>query len=188
MQQTKLTMAIVAALYTIRHNGIDYEAGDLFEVPKTQAVFLRMAKCVREPTASEIEDWQAQKQAEQQAATLYINEEELPTPQHAVATDSTETADAVTDDNQTATDMAADVVVDDAYADTDHADVVIGEAVSLPESDVAEEEISKSTNPYDGWLKKDLNAELDKRGIDHDDKARNDELEQLLIDDDAKQA
>lgn len=179
MQQTKLATAIMAAVYAIRHNGIDYEADDLFEVPKTQAVFLRMAKCVREPTASEIEDWQAQKQAEQQAATLYVNEEELPAVQ------------PVTDDNQTATDMAADVVVDDAYADTDHA-VVTGEEVNAPEAvsetEAVSEQPDEKANPYDGWLKKDLNAELDKRGIEHDDKARNDELEQLLLDDDAKQA
>lgn len=43
-------------------------------------------------------------------------------------------------------------------------------------------------NPYDGWLKADLNAELDKRGIEHDAYARNDDLEALLMADDATQA
>jgi hypothetical protein len=38
---------------------------------------------------------------------------------------------------------------------------------------------------YDGMTKKELNAELDKRGIEHDAKAKNDGLVKLLQDSDA---
>lgn len=54
-----------------------------------------------------------------------------------------------------------------------------------PPSDIEPDAV---TNAYDGWLKKDLSAELDKRGIEHDAAARNDDLEALLIADDEYQA
>ena len=62
------------------------------------------------------------------------------------------------------------------------------ETVEVVEPETLQPEPEAVTNPYDGWLKKDLNAELDKRGIDHDATATNDTLEALLIEDDAVQA
>jgi hypothetical protein len=41
---------------------------------------------------------------------------------------------------------------------------------------------------YGTWLKADLNAELDRREIEHDPKATNPELVKLLEEDDAKKA
>lgn len=58
------------------------------------------------------------------------------------------------------------------------------EPVEAVEAETAPESV---TNPYQGWLKKDLNAELDKRGIEHDAAARNDDLELLLINNDNNQ-
>lgn len=57
---------------------------------------------------------------------------------------------------------------------------------SLPQPAIEPE--SEKARQYDGWLKADLSAELTKRGIEHDPKAKNDELEQLLLDDDASKA
>ena len=150
MKQTQRLSSIVVALMAISHNRIDYLAGTTFEAPEADVVFLKMAKCVREPTADEIKAYEERQTLAQVEATEPDDTDHAglqPQPPSDIEPDTVEPVEAV-------------------------------EAETAPES---------VTNPYQGWLKKDLSAELVKRGIEHDAAARNDDLELLLINNDNNQ-
>lgn len=191
MNKTYLASVILAALYPISHNNTLYQAGELLELSDTDAKFLRLSKCVREPTVDELKSYQ---ELQNPAPIITANEDD---------TDHAGLEDKPSSDNEDAADVNAegwDDKVDDApvveveapQPETVEPEPVV-EAPPQTELEVVEPETLQPepeavANPYDGWLKKDLNAELDKRGIDHDATATNDTLEALLIEDDAVQA
>ena len=222
MKQSKLT-SIVIALMAISHDRIDYPAGSVFEVPEKDVVFLKMAKCVREPTADELKAYEERQTlatvtATQPEETDHAglqpqppSDSEPDAPQAKVVkvveanseTVQAETIGAVRiPPAETPVEEAVEPEpVEAVQPETVEADPeavqaeTIGsvkmppaETVEVVEPETPQPEPEAVANPYDGWLKKDLNAELDKRGIDHDATATNDTLEALLIEDDAVQA
>ena len=183
LMPSHLASVILAALMPIKHNGKDYRAGQLLEVNEKDAVFLRMGGCVREPTTEELAAYEQCKIPLN--PPLEKGEIKTVPPLIDVPDDTTDT---------TLTGTAVDVPVANAEQVTDievGIDADANNAISEESNDdtgKTQSNDDKPVNPYDGWLKKDLNAELDKRGIEHDHSARNNELEALLIADDAKQA
>ena len=191
MKQSKLT-SIVIALMAISHDRIDYPAGSVFEVPEKDVVFLKMAKCVRDPTADELKAYEER----QTLATVTATQPE--------ETDHAGLQPQPPSDSEPDAPQAKVVKVVEANSETVQAETI--GAVRIPPAETPVEEavepepveaVQPETveavepeaviNPYDGWLKSDLNAELDKRGIERD-VTRNDELEALLMADDASRA
>ena len=179
MKQSKLT-SIVIALMAISHDRIDYPAGSVFEVPEKDVVFLKMAKCVRDPTADELKAYEER----QTLATVTATQPEetdhaglQPQPPSDSEPDAVEVVEA-----EAVEVVEAEPVVETVEAPQPEAI----EPVQAVEPETVEPQPNKSA--YNDWLKKDLNAELDKRGIEHDAAARNDDLELLLINDDNQQA
>lgn len=171
--QTLNLNRIVVALMAISHNRVDYPAGTVFEAPEKDVVFLKLAKYVREPTSEELAAYRASLAPQPITTTPDFNtanDNEL--PQRTTATDEPDTAEPKPET------VEPEPVVE---APQPEPELVVTETVEP-------EPVEAVTNPYDGWLKADLNAELDKRGIEHDAYARNDELEALLVADDAKQS
>ena len=192
MKQTQKLSRIVIALMAISHDRIDYPAGSVFEVPEKDVVFLKMAKCVREPTADELKAYEER----QTLATVTATQPE--------ETDHAGLQPQPPSDSEPDTPQAKVVKVVEANSETVQAETI--GAVRIPPAETPVEEavepepveaVQPETveavepeaviNPYDGWLKSDLNAELDKRGIERD-VTRNDELEALLMADDASRA
>ena len=185
MKQSKLT-SIVIALMAISHDRIDYPAGSVFEVPEKDVVFLKMAKCVRDPTADELKAYEER----QTLATVTATQPE--------ETDHAGLQPQPPSDSEPDTPQSKVVKVVEADPEAVQAETI--GSVKMPPAETVEvvepePEVTKPEpvepasvpNPYDGWLKSDLNAELDKRGIERD-VTRNDELEALLMADDAQQA
>ena len=191
MKQSKLT-SIVIALMAISHDRIDYPAGSVFEVPEKDVVFLKMAKCVRDPTADELKAYEER----QTLATVTATQPDT--------TDHAGLQPQPPSDSEPDAPQAKVVKVVEANSETVQAETI--GAVRIPPAETPVEEavepepveaVQPETveavepeaviNPYDGWLKSDLNAELDKRGIERD-VTRNDELEALLMADDASRA
>lgn len=166
MKQTQRLSSIVVALMAISHNRIDYPAGTTFEAPEADVVFLKMAKCVREPTADEIKAY------EERQTLAQVEAAEPDDMDHA----------GLQPQPPSDSEPVAVEVVEAETIEVVEPDTV--EPVEAVEAETAPESV---TNPYQGWLKKDLNAELDKRGIEHDAAARNDDLELLLINNDNNQ-
>ena len=191
MKQTKRLNAIVVAMMAISHNRVDYPAGATFEAPEDDVVFLKQAKYVREPTADELAAYRASL-APKPITTIpdfgTANDNEL--PQHTTATDEPDTAETKPETVEPESVEAVEPkAVEAVQPETIEPELVENETVE-PEPEVTKPEPVEPAsvpNPYDGWLKSDLNAELDKRGIERD-VTRNDELEALLIADDAQQA
>ncbi len=195
MNKTHLASVILAALYPISHNNAMYQAGELLEVAAADAVFLKLSKCVREPTSDELKACQ---ELHNPAPTAPVNDgNEL--PQRTTATD--EPNNEGWDDKANAAPQSVPETVRPEPVEPEPVEATQPEAIESVEVlepepvEVVEVEAvdgetapEASNNPYDGWLKKDLNAELDKRGIEHDAAARNDDLELLLINDDNKKA
>ena len=192
MKQTQKLSRIVIALMAISHDRIDYPAGSVFEVPEKDVVFLKMAKCVREPTADELKAYEER----QTLATVTATQPE--------ETDHAGLQPQPPSDSEPDAPQAKVVKVVEANSETVQAETI--GAVRIPPAETPVEEavepepveaVQPETveavepeaviNPYDGWLKSDLNAELDKRGIERD-VTRNDELEALLMADDASRA
>lgn len=162
MKKTSKLNAIVVAMMTISHNRVDYPAGAVFEAPEKDVIFLKLAKYVREPTADELKAYEER----HTLATVTTTEPDV--NDHAgleakPSSDNEDAAEALQPEPKT-----IDIEPEGVEPETTEPEAII--------------------NSYDGWLKKDLNAELDKRGIEHDATARNDELEALLVADDAAQA
>ena len=182
MKQTQKLSRIVIALMAISHDRIDYPAGSVFEVPEKDVVFLKMAKCVRDPTADELKAYEER----QTLATVTATEPD--------DTDHAGLQPQPPSDSEPDAPQAKVVKVVEANSETVQAETIgsvkmpPAETVEVVEPETLQPEPEAVANPYDGWLKKDLNAELDKRGIDHDATATNDTLEALLIEDDAVQA
>ena len=182
MKQTQKLSRIVIALMAISHDRIDYPAGSVFEVPEKDVVFLKMAKCVREPTADELKAYEER----QTLATVTATQPE--------ETDHAGLQPQPPSDSEPDTPQSKVVKVVEADPEAVQAETIgsvkmpPAETVEVVEPETPQPEPEAVANPYDGWLKKDLNAELDKRGIDHDATATNDTLEALLIEDDAVQA
>lgn len=198
LMPSHLASVILAALMPIKHNGKDYRAGQLLEVNEKDAVFLRMGGCVREPTTEELaayeqKSYEAQRPPHAQTHNTLVTHEGVQQLQ-----DHTEPEELPSDTTGPHADELTGTPVDVPEANAKQAtdievgiDADAGNAISEEGSDdtgKTQSNDDKPVNPYDGWLKKDLNAELDKRGIEHDHSARNNELEALLIADDAKQA
>ena len=158
MKQTHTLNRIVVAMMAISHNRVDYPAGAVFEAPEKDSVFLEMAKYVREPTADELKAYEAR----QTLATVTATE---PDDINHVGLQPQPPSDS---EPNTSGGLQGHVIIDELNAN--------------------DPELVAAANPYDGWLKKDLSAELTTRAIEHDATARNDDLEALLIADDAKQA
>ena len=180
MKQTQKLSRIVIALMAISHDRIDYPAGSVFEVPEKDVVFLKMAKCVRDPTADELKAYEER----QTLATVTATQPEetdhaglQPQPPSDSEPDAVEVVEA-----EAVEVVEAEPVVETVEAPQPEAI----EPVQAVEPETVEPQPNKSA--YNDWLKKDLNAELDKRGIEHDAAARNDDLELLLINDDNQQA
>ena len=175
MSKTYLASVIFAALYPISHNNTMYQAGELLEVTADDAVFLRLSKCVREPTSDELKSYQALQNPEPIAPVNDGIGSDNELPQRTTATD--EPVEVI----EPETVAPAPVEVVEA---TQPEPVEVVEAVH-PKPETVEPE---TVNPYGGWLKKDLSAELTTRAIEHDTAARNDELEALLMADDQAKA
>lgn len=192
MKQTQKLSRIVIALMAISHDRIDYPAGSVFEVPEKDVVFLKMAKCVRDPTADELKAYEER----QTLATVTATQPDT--------TDHAGLQPQPPSDSEPDAPQAKVVKVVEANSETVQAETI--GAVRIPPAETPVEEavepepveaVQPETveavepeaviNPYDGWLKSDLNAELDKRGIERD-VTRNDELEALLMADDASRA
>ena len=182
MKQTQKLSRIVIALMAISHDRIDYPAGSVFEVPEKDVVFLKMAKCVRDPTADELKAYEER----QTLATVTATEPD--------DTDHAGLQPQPPSDSEPDTPQSKVVKVVEADPEAVQAETIgsvkmpPAETVEVVEPETPQPEPEAVANPYDGWLKKDLNAELYKRGIDHDATATNDTLEALLIEDDAVQA
>ena len=182
MKQTKRLNAIVAAMMAISHNRINYPEGALFEASQKDVVFLKMANYVREPTADELKAYEER----QTLATVTATEPD--------DTDHAGLQPQPPSDSEPDTPQSKVVKVVEADPEAVQAETIgsvkmpPAETVEVVEPETPQPEPEAVANPYDGWLKKDLNAELDKRGIDHDATATNDTLEALLIEDDAVQA
>lgn len=179
MKQSKLT-SIVTALMAISHNRVDYPKGATFEVDEKDIVFLNLAGCVRDPTADELKAYEER----QTLATVTATQPEAtdhaglqPQPPSDIEPDAVEVVEA-----EAVEVVEAEPVVETVEAPQPEAI----EPVQAVEPETVEPQPNKSA--YNDWLKKDLNAELDKRGIEHDAAARNDDLEALLIADDEHQA
>lgn len=192
MKQTKRLNAIVAAMMAISHNRINYPEGALFEASQKDVVFLKMANYVREPTVDELKAYEER----QTLATVTATEPD--------DTDHAGLQPQPPSDSEPDAPQAKVVKVVEANSETVQAETI--GAVRIPPAETPVEEavepepveaVQPETveavepeaviNPYDGWLKSDLNAELDKRGIERD-VTRNDELEALLMADDASRA
>ena len=192
MKQTKRLNAIVVAMMAISHNRINYPEGALFEASQKDVVFLKMAKCVRDPTADELKAYEER----QTLATVTATQPDT--------TDHAGLQPQPPSDSEPDAPQAKVVKVVEANSETVQAETI--GAVRIPPAETPVEEavepepveaVQPETveavepeaviNPYDGWLKSDLNAELDKRGIERD-VTRNDELEALLMADDASRA
>lgn len=183
MKQTRLSRSIVVALMAISHNRIDYPAGSVFEVPEKDVVFLQMSGYVREPTADELTAYEERQTVAQVEATEPDESNHaglVPKP-----TSDNEPDAPVIDESQSTT-KTHDIAPSTEEAPAEQPEQVTAEEVEMLQPEAVESEVAKS--PYDGWLKKDLNAELDGREIEHDAAARNDELEALLVADDAAQS
>lgn len=159
MKQTQKLTSIVTALMAISHNRVDHPKGATFEVDEKDIVFLNLAGCVRDPTDDELKAYEAR----QTLATVTATEPEVPQVPIHTEPEVVEPVEVV------------------------ELKVVEAEPVVEVEAVDAETAPEASVNPYDGWLKSDLNKELDKRGIERD-VTRNDELEALLMADDAHKA
>lgn len=206
MNKTHLASVVLAALYPISHNNMPYQAGELLEVSAADAVFLKLSKCVREPTGDELKAYHAlQNPVPITPVNNGTDDNEL--PQRTTATDEPDMSGGlqghvIIDDpmnSESETIEAVELVeapqlepetvepeTIEPVVEAPQPETVEPEAVEAVEPETVEAvEPEAVTNPYDGWLKADLNAELDKRGIEHDAYARNDELEALLMADDA---
>lgn len=195
MKQTQKLNAIVVAMLAISHNRVDYPAGAVFEAPEKDVVFLKLAKYVREPTSEELAAYRASLAPKPITTVSHFdiaNDNEL--PQRTTATDEPDnTVIDATNDSAAAPETIEPELVETETAEPKTVEAVqpetIEPVVEAPQPETVEPEpVEAVTNPYDGWLKADLNAELDKRGIEHDAYARNDDLEALLMADDATQA
>lgn len=195
MRQTQKLSRIVIALMAISHDRIDYPAGSVFEVPEKDVVFLKMAKCVRDPTADELKAYEER----QTLATVTATQPD--TTDHA-GLQPQPPSDSEPD---TSGGLQGHVIIDELSANKpEPVEVLDPENVEAPQTESVEPietveperaqvvevetvEPEAITNPYKDWLKKDLNDELDKRGIERD-VTRNDDLEALLIADDQAKA
>ena len=182
MNKTYLASVILAALYPISHNNTLYQAGELLELSDTDAKFLRLSKCVREPTVDELKSYQ---ELQNPAPIITANENDT---DHA-GLQPQPPSDSDPDAPQSKVVKVVEADPEAVQAETiGSVKMPPAETVEVVEPETPQPEPEAVANPYDGWLKKDLNAELDKRGIDHDATATNDTLEALLIEDDAVQA
>lgn len=182
MKQTQKLTSIVTALMAISHNRVEYAKGATFEVDEKDIVFLNLAGCVRDPTADELKAYEER----QTLATVTATEPD--------DTDHAGLQPQPPSDSDPDAPPSKVVKVVEADPEAVQAETIgsvkmpLAETVEVVEPETLQPEPEAVANPYDGWLKKDLNAELDKRGIDHDATATNDTLEALLIEDDAVQA
>ena len=192
MKQTQKLSRIVIALMAISHDRIDYPAGSVFEVPEKDVVFLKMAKCVRDPTADELKAYEERQTlatvtATQPEETDHAGLQPQPPSDSEPDTPQSKVVKVVEADPET---VQAETIgaVRIPPAETPVEEAVEPEPVEAVQPETVEAvEPEAVINPYDGWLKSDLNAELDKRGIERD-VTRNDELEALLMADDASRA
>lgn len=201
MKQTKRLNVIVAALMAISHNRINYPAGSVFEVSAQDVTFLRMSGAVREPTSDELKVYEERQTLATVTATAPDNTEHAglqPQPPSDSEPDTsvinapkppTTEAHHITPPVNEVQTIGLPVEPEAVIEAPQPEPVAAIETVKAVEPEIIEAvEVAESVkNPYGGWLKKDLNVELDGREIEHDATARNDDLEALLLADDAKQ-
>lgn len=140
-------------LAQIRHNGKNYQVGDVVCLSANDKLFLEKAKYVRVATPDEVSEFE-QKQAG------------ADNPPNA---NSNSHLDEQADPPTTNPMPPADLVVA-----PDSVPVVEEQSTPTPKAD------------YDKLTKSDLLSELTARGINHNPKAKNDELVALLVADDNK--
>ena len=191
MKQSKLT-SIVTALIAISHNRVDYPKGATFEVDEKDIVFLNLAGCVRDPTADELKAYEERQTLATVTATQPDTTDHAglqPQPPSDIEPDAPQAKVVKVVEANSETVQAETIgAVRIPPAETPVEEAVEPEPVEAVQPETVEAvEPEAVINPYDGWLKSDLNAELDKRGIERD-VTRNDELEALLMADDASRA
>lgn len=157
-----LDMLMCLALMPIRHNGKNYPKGAVIEMPSADSFFLKKVGYVRQATPDEITAYQQTKQAQPLNSHL--------PPTHQANDDGF-------DDKNDKKSPVADKGLDSEPDDKSELNSPLVETTPDKTAEVTVVDYGKLT-------KAELIAELSKRQIEHNPKAKNDELEALLVSDD----
>ncbi len=153
-----LAVFMCLALIPIRHNGKNYPKGAVIEMPTADSFFLKKAGYVRQATPDEIAAYQ--QAAQTQPSNPPLN------PPNANSNSHLPPTHQVGDDN-----------LDDNSDDKSELNSPLTQTTPDKTAEVTVADYGKLT-------KAELIAELSKRQIEHNPKAKNDELEALLVADD----
>lgn len=159
MLNRNISIATVAciALSAIRHDGKDYQQGELIALNSNDKLFLEKAGYVRTATDNEIAQANAQADLAKAENTATSMVEELPT-------NKPQLADQTVTHPEQPTEQPVEQPTEPATLEA--------QPVDLPVATAAD---------YSKLKKAELNAELDKRGIAHDSDLTNAQLAALLV-------
>lgn len=153
-------------LAQIRHNGKNYQVGDVVCLSANDKLFLEKAKYVRVATPDEVAEFE-QKQAG------------ADNPPNANLNSHLDNGESVGNDSEPTLPVSEPTQTEPIANEPQPSEAVPpAEPVSVPEPVPA--------LAYDKLTKAELIAQLTTRGINHNPKAKNDELVALLVADDAK--
>lgn len=145
----------------LKYNGISYGVGDSINLPDNHATFLLMVAYVTVMAAKIDDSTQEPPTPDDNTQHTGGHDEQTP-PVNQVPADDEGKSDSLSGHGQDG-EQSPDVPADTQSAPSDKPN-------------------------YDGLTKAELSAELTKRGIDHNAKAKNDELVGLLVADDESRA
>lgn len=159
MLNRNISIATVAciALSAIRHDGKDYQQGELIALNSNDKLFLEKAGYVRTATDNEIAQANAQADLAKAENTATPMVEELPT-------NKPQLVDQTVTHPEQPTEQPVEQATEPATLEAQPVDLPVATAVD-----------------YSKLKKAELNAELDKRGIAHDSDLTNAQLAALLV-------
>lgn len=158
-------------LAQIRHNGKNYQVGDVVCLSANDKLFLEKAKYVRVATPDEVAEFEQKQAGADNPPNANLNSHL--DNRESVGNDS-EPSPPVNEEVQTEPTQTEPIANEPQSSEA----VPPAEPVSVPEPVPA--------LAYDKLTKAELIAQLTARGINHNPKAKNDELVALLVADDNK--
>lgn len=157
-------------LAQIRHNGKNYQVGDVVCLSANDKLFLEKAKYVRVATPDEIAQYEQKQEQTCQVDAVGAN---------ANSNSHLDNGKSVGNDSEPSPPVNEEVQTEPVANEPQPSEAVPpAEPVSVPEPVPA--------LAYDKLTKAELIAQLTARGINHNPKAKNDELVALLVADDNK--
>lgn len=157
-------------LAQIRHNGKNYQVGDVVCLSANDKLFLEKAKYVRTATPDEIAQYEQKQNQTCQVGAVGTN---------ANSNSHLDNGESVGNDSEPTLPVSEPTQTEPVSNTPQPSEAVpLAEPVSVPEPVPA--------LAYDKLTKAELIAQLTTRGIAHNPKAKNDELVALLVADDNK--